>query len=198
MNSYVTGKGVAAVHKVLSKKNHWCQKKSIDIFNFKQRLLSLDMKTKVVQHFPRINLSHFNFWILNLKFKIFIFFWFPAFVWLSDIFIFFSPPGENDHGHQPAGHPGPCPAETRQTGQEDWDSPSQRTGAEKQNLKLLSKNIQNKNIAPQARLEILKIHAGPITKHGDIDYEAVVKLSDGFNGADLRNVCTEAGLFAIR
>ena len=30
------------------------------------------------------------------------------------------------------------------------------------------------------------------------DYEAVVKLSDGFNGADLRNVCTEAGLFAIR
>merc|ERR1711910_215628 len=50
----------------------------------------------------------------------------------------------------------------------------------------------------QARLEILKIHAGPITKHGEVDYEAVVKLSDGFNGADLRNVCTEAGLFAIR
>ena len=23
-------------------------------------------------------------------------------------------------------------------------------------------------------------------------------MSDGFNGADLRNVCTEAGLFAIR
>ena len=49
-----------------------------------------------------------------------------------------------------------------------------------------------------ARLDVLKIHAGPITKHGDIDYEAIVKLSDGFNGADLRNVCTEAGLFAIR
>ncbi|XP_012519198.1 PREDICTED: 26S protease regulatory subunit 10B [Propithecus coquereli] len=30
------------------------------------------------------------------------------------------------------------------------------------------------------------------------DYEAIVKLSDGFNGADLRNVCTEAGMFAIR
>ncbi|KAB0378405.1 hypothetical protein FD755_009983 [Muntiacus reevesi] len=39
----------------------------------------------------------------------------------------------------------------------------------------------------QARLDILKIHAGPITKHGEIDYEAIVKLSDGFNGADLRN-----------
>lgn len=48
------------------------------------------------------------------------------------------------------------------------------------------------------RLDILKIHAGPITKKGDIDYESVVKLADGFNGADLRNVCTEAGLFAIR
>lgn len=31
-----------------------------------------------------------------------------------------------------------------------------------------------------------------------LDYEAIVKLSDGFNGADMRNVCTEAGLFAIR
>jgi len=50
----------------------------------------------------------------------------------------------------------------------------------------------------QARLEILKIHAAPVNKHGDIDYEAIVKLSDGFNGADLRNVVTEAGMFAIR
>uniref|UniRef100_A0A1I8HYX5 AAA domain-containing protein n=1 Tax=Macrostomum lignano TaxID=282301 RepID=A0A1I8HYX5_9PLAT len=37
-----------------------------------------------------------------------------------------------------------------------------------------------------------------IAKHGEVDWEAVVKLSDGFNGADLRNVCTEAGMFAIR
>merc|ERR1711968_307572 len=49
-----------------------------------------------------------------------------------------------------------------------------------------------------ARLDILKIHAQGITKRGDIDYESVCKLADGFNGADLRNVCTEAGLFAIR
>ncbi|KAH8918951.1 ATP-dependent 26S proteasome regulatory subunit [Atractiella rhizophila] len=49
-----------------------------------------------------------------------------------------------------------------------------------------------------ARLEILKIHCGPIQKSGEIDYEAIVKLSEGFNGADLRNVATEAGLFAIR
>jgi len=50
----------------------------------------------------------------------------------------------------------------------------------------------------QARLEIIKIHAAPIAKHGEIDWEAIVKLSDDFNGADLRNVCTEAGMFAIR
>eukprot|EP00741_Cyanophora_paradoxa_P003789 tig00000718_g3683.t1 len=48
------------------------------------------------------------------------------------------------------------------------------------------------------RMEVLKIHASKITKHGDIDYEAIIKLADGFNGADLRNICTEAGLFAIR
>ena len=50
----------------------------------------------------------------------------------------------------------------------------------------------------QARLEILKIHSAPIAKKGDIDYEAIVKLSEDFDGADLRNVCTEAGMFAIR
>eukprot|EP00899_Mesostigma_viride_P002186 jgi/Mesvir1/11969/Mv00288-RA.1 len=49
-----------------------------------------------------------------------------------------------------------------------------------------------------ARVEVLKIHAAKITKHGDIDYEAVVKLAEGMNGADLRNICTEAGMFAIR
>ncbi|CEM28832.1 unnamed protein product [Vitrella brassicaformis CCMP3155] len=49
-----------------------------------------------------------------------------------------------------------------------------------------------------ARVDILKIHANAITKHGDVDFESICKLCDGFNGADLRNVCTEAGMFAIR
>ena len=30
------------------------------------------------------------------------------------------------------------------------------------------------------------------------DWEAVVRLTDGFNGADVRNVCSEAGMMAIR
>jgi len=50
----------------------------------------------------------------------------------------------------------------------------------------------------QARSDILKIHAQPVNKSGEIDYDAIVKLTDGFNGADLRNVVTEAGMFAIR
>lgn len=49
-----------------------------------------------------------------------------------------------------------------------------------------------------SRIDILKIHASNIAHHGDIDFESVVKLTDEFNGADLRNVCTEAGMFAIR
>jgi ATP-dependent 26S proteasome regulatory subunit len=28
--------------------------------------------------------------------------------------------------------------------------------------------------------------------------QAIVKLAENFNGADLRNICTEAGMFAIR
>ena len=42
------------------------------------------------------------------------------------------------------------------------------------------------------RLEILKIHASSVVTEGDIDFESVVKMSDGLNGADLRNVVTEA------
>ena len=37
-----------------------------------------------------------------------------------------------------------------------------------------------------ARMDILKIHASKVTKHGDIDYEAVVKLAENFNGAGER------------
>ena len=42
------------------------------------------------------------------------------------------------------------------------------------------------------RLEILKIHSQSVVVDGDLDFESVVKMSDGLNGADLRNVVTEA------
>ena len=49
MNSKLTGGG--------------CCKKNTAIFGHKEWLLSKDMKTKVVQHVPRINLSYFKFQI---------------------------------------------------------------------------------------------------------------------------------------
>jgi len=50
----------------------------------------------------------------------------------------------------------------------------------------------------QARMEILKIHSKDLPKKGPIDFDAICKLSEGFNGADIRNICTEAGMLAIR
>ncbi|CCH60632.1 hypothetical protein TBLA_0D01240 [Henningerozyma blattae CBS 6284] len=48
------------------------------------------------------------------------------------------------------------------------------------------------------RLDIFKIHTSKVKKVGEFDFEAAVKMSDGFNGADIRNCVTEAGFFAIR
>lgn len=48
-----------------------------------------------------------------------------------------------------------------------------------------------------SRLEIIKIHAKTITTKGEIDYEGIARLCEEFNGADLRNVCTEGGLIIL-
>ena len=32
----------------------------------------------------------------------------------------------------------------------------------------------------------------------DIDFDKIAEITDGFSGADLKAVCTEAGMFAIR
>ena len=50
----------------------------------------------------------------------------------------------------------------------------------------------------KGRKEILKIHSNKMEKSEEIDFDNLVKLSVGFNGADLRNVCTEAGMNAMR
>ena len=49
-----------------------------------------------------------------------------------------------------------------------------------------------------ARKDILRIHSQNMKKNGEIDFDTLSKITDGFNGADLRNVCTEAAMFAIR
>lgn len=50
----------------------------------------------------------------------------------------------------------------------------------------------------KARLEILKIHAKAMPLAKAVDLEDVSKKTDGYTGADLENVCREAGMSAIR
>merc|ERR1711872_1212185 len=50
----------------------------------------------------------------------------------------------------------------------------------------------------EARRDILKIHLKKISKKEELNIDQIVQISEQFNGADLRNICTEAGLFAIR
>ncbi len=48
-----------------------------------------------------------------------------------------------------------------------------------------------------ARIEILKIHASKMNLK-DVDLESIAKKTDDFSGADLKVICMEAGMFAIR
>lgn len=48
------------------------------------------------------------------------------------------------------------------------------------------------------RLSILGIHTGGMNLDGSVSLGEVAALTEGKNGADLRAVCTEAGMFAIR
>merc|ERR1719245_1320124 len=50
----------------------------------------------------------------------------------------------------------------------------------------------------EARRDILKIHLAKLAKKEELNIDQIVQISEQFNGADLRNICTEAGLFAIR
>lgn len=48
------------------------------------------------------------------------------------------------------------------------------------------------------REQILKIHCKRMNVDRDIRYELIARLCHSATGADLRSVCTEAGMFAIR
>ncbi len=48
------------------------------------------------------------------------------------------------------------------------------------------------------RNEILKIHAKKMTLDEDVDIRHIASLSEGASGADLKAICTESGMFAIR
>lgn len=50
----------------------------------------------------------------------------------------------------------------------------------------------------EGRANILKIHARSMSVERMIRYELIARLCPNATGAELRSVCTEAGMFAIR
>jgi proteasome regulatory subunit len=48
------------------------------------------------------------------------------------------------------------------------------------------------------RLQIIRIHTKEMKLSGGIDLKRLASDTDNMSGADLRNLCTEAGMFAIR
>ncbi len=49
-----------------------------------------------------------------------------------------------------------------------------------------------------ARRAIFKIHTRKLSIEENIDYNKLVSLTEGATGADIKAICTEAGMFAIR
>ena len=50
----------------------------------------------------------------------------------------------------------------------------------------------------EGKVEILKIHTKDMTLDADVDLESIAKDAKDASGADLKAICTEAGMFAIR
>lgn len=49
-----------------------------------------------------------------------------------------------------------------------------------------------------ARARILEIHSRKMAVSGDVNYEELARSTDEFNGAQLKAVCVEAGMIALR
>lgn len=50
----------------------------------------------------------------------------------------------------------------------------------------------------EGREDIFSIHSKRMKLDNDVDFKIIAKSTDGFNGAEIKAVCTEAGMFAIR
>lgn len=50
----------------------------------------------------------------------------------------------------------------------------------------------------EGRAQIFKIHARTMNMDKDIRFELLARLCPNTTGADIRSVCTEAGMFAVR
>ncbi|MFB6298874.1 MAG: proteasome-activating nucleotidase [Halobacteriales archaeon] len=50
----------------------------------------------------------------------------------------------------------------------------------------------------EAREQILKIHTRDINVSDDVDFDQLAEITDGYTGAEIATLATEAGMFAIR
>ncbi|MCJ2554706.1 MAG: proteasome-activating nucleotidase [Candidatus Thermoplasmatota archaeon] len=50
----------------------------------------------------------------------------------------------------------------------------------------------------EARVEIFRIHSRGMNIQGDVSFDQLTAQTDGVSGADIKAICTEAGMFAIR
>ncbi|MHA1879655.1 MAG: AAA family ATPase, partial [Candidatus Heimdallarchaeota archaeon] len=50
----------------------------------------------------------------------------------------------------------------------------------------------------KARKEIFKIHTRKMALDDTVDLDVLVSMTEGASGADIKNICTEAGMFAVR
>jgi proteasome regulatory subunit len=51
---------------------------------------------------------------------------------------------------------------------------------------------------PKGRTEIFKVHTRKMSLDKDVSIEELAAMTDGFNGSQIKAVCTEAGMYAIR
>ncbi len=50
----------------------------------------------------------------------------------------------------------------------------------------------------EGRMKILEIHTRGMTVGADVDFDALAEITEGYSGAELESLSTEAGMFAIR
>ena len=60
------------------------------------------------------------------------------------------------------------------------------------------RTIDVPNPGKESRAKILEIHTSRMKLAENIDFDEISEITEGLSGADLKAVCTEAGMFAIR
>ncbi|CAL9170945.1 unnamed protein product [Musa hybrid cultivar] len=61
----------------------------------------------------------------------------------------------------------------------------------------LDRKIEFPHPTEDARARILQIHSRKMNVHPDVNFEELARLTDGYNGAQLKAVCVEAGMLAL-